>query len=189
MAQFFWDLAFDFNATTIGLATPKGSTSSVYYPIQMGFVSIDPTKVTSPMTATLLNGILNFNLFNLTNPPGGPYTITNARIAFKAADVGGPNPAPFPTSTQVTLGNGTTATPEIDDGILTIPIGVAAKVEPKGGSTYFGPSSSFLCWSLVGSLPLSINGKFEMGALVTVQQGNEFKTFIGDPEMIVGGAG
>lgn len=178
MALFFWDLAFDFNAT------PTNGIS----PLQIGFVSIQPTMVNSPMTAPMPNDSLDFNLFNITNPPGGPYTILDAQITFNSADFGGANPAPFSTPTQVTVGDGSTVPANAVNGTVTIPIGSNAQSGSPGASAYFGPSSSFQRWFLAGPLQLSIAGRFQMGVSVTVQEGTTTKTFVVDPEMIVGGA-
>lgn len=167
---FVWDLGFDFNAI-------QASDTQSY--LQSGLVRLSDGQLA--LQSLTIGELIRFNVYNVTSGATlSDYSISGAEITFTNALKGNEsNPCPFDSSAQVVTGGGF--------GRITIgPLGLTTS---KGQSTIFGPNLPL--WSnLVGvDLPVKNKGKFLMTIALIVQGASGLpRTFVVDPEMIVGGA-
>jgi hypothetical protein len=177
---FVWDLGFDFNEVQ------KSDTLSY---LQNGLVLIQSSdKGNVPATpVNLVQGdFVKFNAFNVTDPSTGDYEIAGGEITFKSASTTQAAASPFNNP----------------DGSFQTKIQIApqAPTTIKGASIIFGGTQApdaltpdqptFPKWPLVSPQTVANNGRFLMTAALIVKGPSGLpRTFVVDPEMIVGGIG
>lgn len=185
---YFWDFGFDFTAVQ-----DPPSTGTSY--LENGFVLINGLNNRNvPATPVNLSigDVIFFNAFNTTNglQQGDTYSIISGSIDFSSAETNQGTASPFNIPG--------TSTPQAT-------ISMTPTVEPPGSSIIFSgvqvPDAQntnqpvFPCWNVAGPLTVGNNGRFLMNVSMVVQgppgaQGQiNQRTFVVDPEMVVGSIG
>jgi hypothetical protein len=188
MATYFWDLGFDINAVQQGDGTSY---------LQHGFNNGNGPAIPVSLNA---GDTIQFNAFDVTNTNGqtSSFSITGGSIQFSNAEVNQlANSYPF-NGTTASLGNNTQETVDIDPtaGTATIPISSFGQSTQQATSVFFsGPVRvvQFPMWNITSSsspLQIANNGRFLMKVTLTVQEtGGSPRSFVVDPEMVVGSIG
>jgi hypothetical protein len=160
---YVWHLGFDINAA-------QSSDGTSY--LQNGFVqhTLGGSIFAAPVDLQV-NDTIDFSLFNLTSLSSSnemnDFSIVGGTITFSAAQTNQVAASPF--------------------SVTQIPI------EPRAATSITGPSlvfdGEFQKWPLVDSRTIANNGRFLMTVALIVQgPDGPQRTFVVDPEMIVGGA-
>lgn len=168
---FVWDLGFDFAAI-------QGSNTESYLP--SGFVTLSGGKPAAPRIPR--NELIRFNVYNLSSGATlEGYSISGIDITFTNALKGQEgNPCPFDNLTPVVYG----------DGFARIKRDSLGRAQGWGTSSMFGHNLPLWDGILGVDLPVKKDGKFLMTVALIVQGANVLpRTFVVDPEMIIGGAG
>lgn len=169
MAQYAWDIGFDFNA----LSDPENNNLP-YLPNGCIQVINDPVKGwTAGSTPKIfqVGDMLCFNGFDRTeNASPGDHTIIGGSITFVKADSATTSSSPFSIN-PINIGN-----------VVSTSTGTSAYIwTPPNAPGYF---------NVVGFMTLANPGHYNFTILLDVQDKNQNKmTFRADPEMIVGTGG
>jgi hypothetical protein len=169
---YMWDVGFDYNST---ITSPVGEDT--FYLLMYGFVSYesDPRGRRADEKSTHLKERIDqvgFNLFNCTNPEGGPYVISNVSIYFEPNAPGQDALSPFNDPA----------------GKYQQIIQLDVQCVPRGGSAVFGLNNQYQVWCLSRGITPVNPGNYEFTITLDVQGPQGTKRFRRDPEMIVGGA-
>lgn len=176
--NFFWDLGFDMNAIT---PLPFGQSF-----VQNGFVLIRPADpegrlVNVPATPVNLSvgDSIGFNLFDVT-ASAGTRSIASGSITFRSAVTDQDTASPFEDST-LTIPPGST----IGEGPRVIFGGIQADQVPAENPPTFPRFSGPATQTVVNE------GRFLMHVTldITGDGGETVKSFLHDPEMVVGSIG
>lgn len=184
MASYYWDLGFDFNAVQI----------NGFSYLQNGFVLYDPVKsVGSPATPVNLatGDTINFSVFNLTNPrSAGTYSIAGGSITFQAAITQQASISPFnvsgdPSDTPCTW---------LSFPLKLNPDATEASAIFSGAQVSGQNPTTFPRYNYPVGLQVANIGFFLMSVRLQVlgpnsSGGFQQRTFIVDPEMVIGSVG
>ena len=165
MANYSWDLGFDLGAVQ--------QTGQSY--LETGFVALLTTGhvVTAPVNLQV-GDIISFNAFNVSNSlisGAADWSISDGVITFSNGEIGQTTTSPF------------------EDQSLFIS-GMSA--QGSGASTVFsgGAETVFPVFPNAAASQTIVNaGKYLMTVTLNVQSGSEQRTFVVDPEMVVGSVG
>jgi|GEM_PF-2822097 len=172
MATYVWDLGFDFT----DFQDPNNNNQS---PLEMGFVTFAAPPGGAPGNSRNLqvNDIIQFNGFDLTPNAsvGDGTTIQGGTITFIDAHSGQPA-SPFGGSATISF------LPNLGQSTAL------------GPSAILGPTLSVQYprwWPVINPQTVTNEGHFLMTVSISAQQGGQtgIRTFVHDPEMVVGSVG
>lgn len=188
MAQYYWDLAFNWNAAE------ESNTQSA---LQCGLVLEGNPNFRAGMPGSSVSldigDTIGFSVFNVTSGAGlAGYSLLSGLMTFTNGNAQAGDDFPFNSAAPVPLGNETTVMPVVGQSSVTVSTPSFGPASYFALSAYFSfPefSSTFPSWQLVSpQWAVSNNGNFYFSAALTIQGPNgDQRTFYTDPEMIVGG--
>jgi hypothetical protein len=188
---YYWDLGFDFNAVQDPPGGPSYLENGFVLGKQMTVTVAGPgvSKSSAPATPVDLatGDTIVFNLFNTTTlqsgQQGSDFSINSGTISFSGAEVGQTIQSPFnasgSTTPQATFNMNTSA--PLLQGQSVVFDGIQA---PDAAT-----QPTFPFWTVAGPLTVVNNGRFLMQVVVNITGPNGPRSFVVDPEMVVGSIG
>lgn len=178
---YFWVFGFDIDAVQ------RPNTLSF---LQFGFSAINTINGNVPSLPNLLvkGNNLGFNLFDVSPRGTSGFQPISAKITFSNAQVDKTNSNPFGPE-PIPLTDGSTTTPRTAQGATVIQVDRAAlaATATRSDSVIFGPNLAR--WDILPPVPIADDGQFMLTVALVLQapDGTTRRTFVTDPEMIVGG--